>query len=103
MFAIIEFRGKQVKVVPGKEYKLPYFQCKVGEKFIPDRILLVSDDKRLIMDEKELANAKIEGKVIEIGQDKKISVVKFHAKKRYQKLAGHRQDFVKANIEKISV
>ena len=103
MFAIIEFKGKQLRVESDKEYKLPYYDCKEGDSFSPEKILIISDEKKTILEDKDLEKAKVNGTVVAVGQDKKISVVKFHSKKRYQKLGGHRQDFVKVKIEQIVV
>lgn len=103
MFAIAQFKGKQIRVEENKEYAVPYFSCKIGDKITADKVLFVSQEKEISVEEKDLNNAKIEAEVSEIGQNEKVSVVKFHSKKRYQKLGGHRQDYVKVKINKITL
>lgn len=103
MFAIIKFKDKQLKVEENLEYQMPFYNCKEGDKFLASEILLVSDDKKITVGQKDLAKASVEGTVVACGQDKKVSVIKFHSKKRYQKIGSHRQDWVKVKIEKISL
>ena len=45
--------------------------------------------------------AKVTGKVIEQGKNKKIIVFKYKPKKRYRRKNGHRQPYTRVLIEKI--
>ena len=45
--------------------------------------------------------AKVTGKVLSQGKDKKIFVFKYKAKSNYRRRQGHRQPFTKVVIEKI--
>lgn len=101
MFAIVEFKGNQYKVAEGSEIKLPLFETKVGAKLDMEKVILLSDTKDVKLAE-DTKSAKVEALVIEIGQTPKIGVLKFHSKKRYQKIGSHRQDFVKVRISKIA-
>ena len=101
MFAIVEFKGMQFQAKEGTEQNLPFFETKVGEKLTLDKVLLLSDNDNVKLAE-ELKDAKVEAEIIKIGQTPKIGVLKFHAKKRYQKIGSHRQDFVRVKVTKIS-
>lgn len=101
MFAIVEFKGNQYKVTEGSELKLPLFEAKPGDKIVMDKLLLLDDDKGVKL-ASEIKSGKVEAEVVEIGQTAKIGVLKFHSKKRYQKIGSHRQDFVKIRINKIA-
>jgi large subunit ribosomal protein L21 len=79
----------------GKQYKV-----EVGDTIQVEKLELVEDSK---IDFKDLLGGKkVTAVVIEHGRSKKIDVLKFHAKKRYQRLRGHRQAFTKIKIEAIS-
>jgi large subunit ribosomal protein L21 len=49
-----------------------------------------------------IKGAKVSATILEIGKAKKIDVVKYKAKSRYYKRRGHRQPFVKVEIDAIS-
>lgn len=102
MFAIINHNGTQVKVSENKEIKIPFFDCKEGDKINFDQVLLVDSDKTLV-GQPIVEGASVEATVTNIGQSDKISVIKFHSKKRYKKIGSHRQDFVQVKIEKIKL
>ena len=48
-----------------------------------------------------VSGAKVTGKVLEQGKEKKILVFKYKAKSNYRRRQGHRQPFTKVAIEKI--
>ena len=101
MFAIVDFKGNQLKVVEGKEVILPLFECKKGDKVVLDKVVALSNDDKIKTGATDLKDVSVEAKVIAISQTKKIGVVKFHSKKRYKKVGGHRQDYVKVLVSKI--
>lgn len=79
----------------GKQYKV-----EVGDTVQVEKLELVENSK---IDFKDLlAGKKVTAIVVEQGRSKKVDVLKFHAKKRYQRLRGHRQAFTKIKIEAIS-
>jgi large subunit ribosomal protein L21 len=102
MFAIINHNGTQIKVSENKEYKIPYFDCKEGDKIKFDQVLLIDSDKTEV-GQPVVEGASVEGTITGIGQSDKISVIKFHSKKRYKKIGSHRQDFVSVKIDKIKL
>ena len=65
--------------------------------------LLVSDDdgSNTKVGNPTVPSAKVTGKIVEQGRDKKISVVKYKPKVRYRRNVGHRQPFTKVLIETI--
>lgn len=101
MFAIVEFKGMQFQAREGALQNLPYFECKVGDKVVFDKILLLNDGKEIKLNE-EIKDAKVEAEVLSKGQTGKVGVVKFHSKKHYQKIGAHRQDFIRVKINKLS-
>lgn len=85
--AIIKTGGKQYKVKVGDTIKI--------EKIDPS-----ADGKKVEFDD-ILNNGKVTAEILEQGKSPKVEVLKFHAKKRYQRTKGHRQAYTKVKIEKI--
>ena len=87
MYAIIKTGGKQYVVEEGAEVTF-------------DEVLLVSGDDVKI-GQPNVAGAKVTGKVLEQGKERKIRIFKYKAKSNYRRRQGHRQPFTKVKIEKI--
>jgi len=84
-FGIIKTGGKQYKV-------------KVGDIL---KIEKIADDAKEIIFDDLLNQTKVSAKILEQGKSDKVNVLKFHAKKRYQRTKGHRQFYTKIQIESI--
>ena len=102
MYAIIESCGKQYKVSEGDVVFFEKLDAEEGKKVTFDKVVLVSDDKKVEVGAPYVKGVKVEGKVVENGKAKKIIVYKYKAKKNYRRTQGHRQPFTKVEITKIS-
>ena len=102
MYAIIEACGKQYKVVEGDVVFFEKLDTEAGKKVSFDKVVLVSDDKKVEVGAPYVKGVKVEGKVVEHGKGKKIIVYKYKAKKNYRRTQGHRQPFTKVEITKIA-
>ena len=98
--AVIKTGGKQYKVQGGQVLKVEKLEVKEGEKIKFDTLLLADGDKVEVG--KPSLGEKVEGKIIEHGKGKKVSVIKFKNKVRYRKNVGHRQPFTKVEIVSIA-
>ena len=98
--AVIKTGGKQYKVVEGQRLKVEKLKAQEGSQVEFDQVLLVADDKKTEVGTPVLAK-KVSAKVIKTGRAKKVSVGKYKAKIRYDKVVGHRQPFTEVEIEKI--
>ena len=99
-FAIIETGGKQYFVGEGETIqieKLP--KAKSGQDISFDKVLLTDDGVITNIGTPFISGATVRAKIIEEGRAKKIEVVKYKAKSRYFKLRGHRQPFMKVQVE----
>jgi large subunit ribosomal protein L21 len=97
-FAVIQHGGHQYRVAPGQVVSLEKFEgAEVGKKVPFDVLLLVNGDDAKI-GAPLVSGAKVEGEVVEIGRDRKITVIHYRAKSRYFKKNGHRQPFVDVKI-----
>lgn len=101
MYAIVEISGKQYKVQEGDIVFVDRLESEEGAKLEFDKVLLISDGKKLTIGESEIKNAKVEAVVVGNGKAKKVLVYKYKAKKNERKMKGHRQPYTKIQIEKI--
>ena len=103
MYALIEACGKQYKV---EEKDVVFFEkldAEEGKKVTFDKVILVSNDKKVEVGAPYVKGIKVEGKVVSHGKGKKILVYKYKAKKNYRRTQGHRQPYTKVEITKIKM
>lgn len=100
MYAIIKTGGKQYVVEEGKVISIEKLDVEEGAEVTFDEVLLVSGDDVKI-GAPNVADAKVTGKVLEQGKERKIRIFKYKAKSNYRRRQGHRQPFTKVKIEKI--
>lgn len=103
MFAVISHKEKQYKVEEGKKYRLDLQDEIDGGKIIFDNVLLVDDGKKVSVGTPNVVGAKVEASVIGEEKGEKVEIFKFHAKKHYQRSAGHRQKYTVVEIKSINV
>jgi large subunit ribosomal protein L21 len=100
-FAVIETGGKQYKVSTGTKIKVEKLDVERDGEVIFDKVLLLSGGNEVQIGAPYVSGARVIGKVLEQGRDKKIIVFRYHSKTRYRKKKGHRQLFTKVEITKI--
>ena len=103
MYAIIEACGKQYKVTEGDVVFFEKLDAEEGKKVTFDKVILVSDDKKVQVGNPYVKGIKVEGKVVSHGKGKKILVFKYKAKKNYRRTQGHRQPYTKVEITNIKL
>ena len=103
MYAIIEACGKQYKVTKGDVVFFEKLDAEEGKKVTFDKVVLVSDDKKIEVGNPYVKGIKVEGKVVAHGKGKKIVVFKYKAKKNYKRKQGHRQPYTKVEITAIKL
>ena len=103
MYAIIESCGKQYKVAEGDVVFFEKLDAEEGKKVTFDKVILVSNDKKIEVGSPYVKGIKVEGKVVSHGKGKKILVYKYKAKKNYRRTQGHRQPYTKVEITKIKM
>lgn len=102
MYAIVEISGKQYKVQEGDIVFVDRLEVEEGKEITFDKVLFVSDGKKVSIGEDTVKGAKVKATVVGHGKSKKILVFKYKAKKNERKMRGHRQPYTKIQIEKIS-
>ena len=103
MYAIIESCGKQYKVAEGDVVFFEKLDAEEGKKVTFDKVILVSNDKKIEVGAPYVKGIKVEGKVVSHGKGKKILVYKYKAKKNYRRTQGHRQPYTKVEKTKIKM
>ena len=103
MYAIIEACGKQYKVTEGDVVFFEKLDAEEGKKVTFDKVILVSDDKKVEVGAPYVKGVKVEGKVLANGKGKKIVIYRYKAKKNERRTQGHRQPYTKVEITKIKM
>ena len=103
MYAIIESCGKQYKVAEGDVVFFEKLDAEEGKKVSFDKVVLVSDDKKVEVGAPYVKGVKVEGKVLANGKGKKIVIYRYKAKKNERRTQGHRQPFTKVEITSIKL
>jgi large subunit ribosomal protein L21 len=67
-----------------------------------DQVLLVDNEGKVKIGAPKVKGAKVSGKILEHVKGDKVLVFKKKRRKGYKKMNGHRQDFTKVKIEKIT-
>ena len=102
MYAIIATGGKQYLVKEGDVIRVEKLEPQEGESIKFEQVLMLEKDGKYSFGQPLLENSSVEGKVLKQGKGKKIIVLKYKPKKRYEKKTGHRQLFTEVKIEKIN-
>ncbi len=102
MLAVIKTGGKQYKVGMGDKIKVEKLEGEKGEKIYFDEVLLVENEKGIEIGTPFIKNVKVEGKILSTSKGKKVTGIKFKAKKRYKVKFGHRQTLTEVEITKIA-
>jgi len=100
--AVIKTGGKQYKVGLGQVLKIEKLNSEVGEKTMFEALMIADAEGVEVNVGKPSLGEKVEGKILEQGKNKKVSVIKYKNKTRYKKNVGHRQPFTKIEITSIS-
>ncbi|MBN1272132.1 MAG: 50S ribosomal protein L21 [Candidatus Aminicenantes bacterium] len=103
MFAVIKTGGKQYRVQEGDVFDVEKLSLKKGEKFTFDQVLLIEDEKQMLIGTPSLENAQVRAEVVDNLKGEKVIVFKKKRRKQYKKTRGHRQELTRVKIEQILV
>lgn len=100
--AVIKTGGKQYKVKVGQILKIEKLEKNEKAKVTFDTLLTAATDGQEVNIGKPSLGKKVEGKIVEHGKSKKVTVVKYKNKTRYLRTKGHRQPYTKVEITSIA-
>jgi len=103
MFAIIRKDGRQYRVSKGETVRFDRINSELGGDFEAEEVLAISEKEgELKFGSPIIIGAKVAGKILSHGKDKKIIIFKRKRRKTYRRKYGHRQLHTMVKIESIS-
>ena len=102
MYAIVEIGAKQFQVEKDNIVNVPLLSSKAGDKLEFDRVLLYSDGSKVRVGNPVVKGAKVSAEVVEHAREKKVIVFRKKRRKGFKVKRGHRQQFTKVKITKLS-
>jgi len=104
VYAIIQARGRQLKVSPGAVVEVDGTPGEAGSPFTFDQVLLVEKDAGdIVAGSPYVANARVLGVVAGEARGPKLRVFKTKRRKGFRKTKGHRAVFTRVRITDIQV
>lgn len=100
-YAVIESGGKQYRVQPGDTIEVELLKAEPGDTVDLDRVLLYSNDGKVIVGQPTVSGVKVVADVQHHGRGEKIIILKYKPKVRYSVKQGHRQSFTRLTIKDI--
>lgn len=101
MYAIVKTGGKQYKVAAGDVLAVEKIEGEEGDKVELTAIAVIDGDK-IVADPAEAGKTKVTASIVDQFKGDKQLVFKFHKRKNYKKLRGHRQQLTRVKIESIA-
>jgi large subunit ribosomal protein L21 len=100
--AVIQTGGKQYLVKAGDTLRVEKIEKAEGEKLSFDPILVMEEDGTgAKVGAPTVKGASVSATIAKHGKADKVYIIKFHAKTRYKRKAGHRQPFTELKIESV--
>ncbi|OFW17283.1 MAG: 50S ribosomal protein L21 [Acidobacteria bacterium RIFCSPLOWO2_12_FULL_67_14] len=104
MYAIIQARGRQLKVTPGAIVEIDGPPAEGGAELTFDQVLLVEKDAGdVVAGAPYVANARVLGVVAGEARGPKLRVFKKKRRKGFRKTRGHRSVFTRVRITEIQM
>lgn len=103
-FAVFATGGKQYKVSNGDTVKVEKLKGdhKIGDTLVFNEVLLFDDGKgNTTIGTPAIGGSKIEGTLVNIGRNAKVTTIKYKQKSRYFKKYGHKQEYFQVKINSI--
>ena len=102
MYAIVQARGRQIKVTPGAVVEIDGVPGEQGSSFEFGQVLLVEKDAGdIVAGAPFVANAKVLGVVDGEARGPKLRVFKKKRRKGFRRTRGHRSTFARVRITEI--
>ena len=103
MKAVIVTGGKQYTVAEGDVLYIEKLNAEAESVVKFDEVLAVLDGENSKIGAPVVEGAAVEAKVVKNGKAKKVTILKYKAKKNEKKKMGHRQPYTKVEITKIAL
>ena len=103
MKAVIVTGGKQYTVAEGDVLYIEKLEAEENATVKFEEVLAVLDGENSKIGAPVVEGAAVEAKVVKNGKGKKLTIIKYKAKKNEKKKMGHRQPYTKVEITKIAL
>ena len=101
MYAIVECGGRQYRAEEGHTFFVEKLPHQVGDQIELDSVLLISDGSNVTVGRPTIEGAKVKATVKDEYLGDKIFVWKYKPKNRYRVSKGHRQTYMRLQIDAI--
>ncbi len=101
MYAIVDDRGKQYRMVPGEEIVVDRLDAEEGAEIRFDKVLLLRTDEEAVTGAPYVEGAVVVAELVEHEKGEKIIVGKFKRRKNYRRKTGHRQPYSRLRVKEI--
>lgn len=101
MFAVVEIAGQQLRVSQAEQVYIPRLDAKEGKTVKFDRVILLSDEKKVTIGTPYVKDASVTAKILGHVKDDKVIVFRKKRRKGFRVRRGHRQQFTQVEITKI--
>ncbi len=102
MYAVLELGGKQYKVAPKDIIEVNKLTQAKGDQVSFDKVLLVSDGKKVEVGQPYVKGAIVEAEILEQTKGRKVVAYKYLRRKDSHKKTGFRAKLTRVLIKKIS-
>lgn len=102
MYAIIETGGKQYRVSSGDLLRVENFLSEPGAVVDLGKVLAIVDDAKTVVGTPYVKGAEVKAEVIGTGKARKVLVYKKRPRRVYEKLRGHRQQYITIKIKEVT-
>lgn len=105
MFAVVQMGATQYVVREKEEFLVDRMPIEEGKNVIVDKVLLYADSEggKVLVGTPFLDNVTVEMRAMGNERGEKIRVFKMKSKKRYRKTQGHRSEYTRLKVLKITV
>jgi len=102
-YAIVNSGGKQYIAREGEHIEVDRLPLEIGKAVEFKEVLLSVDGSTIKVGTPVIKGASVKGKVLDQIKAKKIIVFKYIPKERYRRKKGHRQQYTRVSIDKITL
>ena len=103
MYAVMKSGARQYRAGVGDTFRVEKLPAEPGEQIELDEVLLLVNDDGVEIGQPTVEGAKVLATVMAQEKGPKITVFKYHPRKRYQRHAGHRQQYTRLRVDEIVV
>lgn len=105
MFVVVQIGSTQYSIKEKDEILVDRLEIEEGKNYKIEKVLLLSEDdgKKVMIGMPYLETVKVEARVLGHEKGEKIRVFKMKPKKRYTRTRGHRSEYTRLKILKVSM